>query len=123
MSTAASLDDRELAISEETDALCGDGGDPQSMKHLRAAVLVLLLVLAQSAALFHFVDHLKPDADEGSSHACMFCLAAHNLDYPLPTPATVVDGPLLHLAPPVEEAWLARAARLSPPRARAPPAA
>jgi len=93
------------------------------MKQLRSAILALLLVLAQSAALFHFVDHLKPDADEGDGHACVFCLAAHNLDSPLPTPATAVAGPFFHLAPPVQEAWLSCTARLRPPCARAPPSA
>ena len=93
------------------------------MKLLRSAILALLLVLAQSAALFHFVDHIKPDAGEGDGHACVFCLAAYNLDSPLPTPAAAVTGPLFPLAPPVQEAWFSCAARLCPPCARAPPSA
>ncbi|MER2515267.1 MAG: hypothetical protein ABTR92_02460 [Candidatus Accumulibacter phosphatis] len=93
------------------------------MKLLRSAFLALLLVLAQSAALLHFVDHLKPDADAGGEHACSFCLAVHGLDSPLPALAEAVAGPLLSFAPLAQEAWFSCSLRLHPACARAPPTA
>jgi len=117
------LDDDELKAARG--ALFGGGGraDRQPMKRLRFAILALLLLLAQAGALFHCVDHLKPDADEADGHACVFCLAAHNLESPVPTPATTLAGPLLHVTPPTQEAWFSCARRLSPACARAPPTA
>ncbi|ACV37321.1 hypothetical protein [Accumulibacter sp.] len=123
MSTVESIGDS--GIGRKAGALFGGGGraDRQPMKRLRFAILALLLLLAQSAALFHYVDHLKPDADEADGHACVFCLAAHNLESPVPTPATTLAGPLLHVTPPTQEAWFSCARRLSPACARAPPTA
>jgi hypothetical protein len=93
------------------------------MKLLRSVILALLLVLAQSAALLHFVDHLKPDADEGGGHACVFCLAVHGLDSPVPTLAKAVAGPFLPVASLAQEAWFSSSPRLRLPCARAPPSA
>lgn len=122
MNTLASFGDR--GIGREAGALTGGpSADGRPTRRLRFAILALLLVLAQSAALFHFADHLKPDADEGDGHACVFCLAAHNLDSPLPSPATAVAGPLFRLAPPVQGVWRSCTTRLRPPCARAPPSA
>jgi len=93
------------------------------MKLLRSAILALLLVLAQSAALLHYVDHLKPDADEGGGHACVFCLAVHGLGSPVPTPAKAVAEPFLPVAPLAQVAWFSCSLRLLLPFARAPPPA
>ncbi len=93
------------------------------MKLLRPVILALLLVLAQSAALLHCVDHFKQDADEGNGHACVFCLAAHGLDSPVPTPAKAVAEPLLPVAPLAQQAWFSCSSRPLLPFARAPPPA
>jgi hypothetical protein len=93
------------------------------MKLLRSAIFALLLVLAQSAALLHSVDHLKPDADAAGGYACVFCLAVHGLDSPVPSLAKVVVEPLLPVAPLAQAACSSCAPRLRQPCARAPPAA
>jgi len=51
------------------------------MKFLRHALFSLLLLLAQSGALTHAADHLRPDA-ETAPHLCALCIVAHSLAAP-----------------------------------------
>lgn len=53
------------------------------MKLLRHALFAFLLLLAQSGALTHGVEHLRVDGDAPASHSCSYCVAAQGLDVPL----------------------------------------
>lgn len=114
---------REIVAKSFCHVLWCCRADRQRMQLLRSAFFALLLVLAQSAALLHFVDHLKHDADEGGEHACVVCLAAHALDAPVPTPAKAVAGPVVPAAPLARQAWFSCSSRIRRPCARAPPTA
>lgn len=92
------------------------------MKPLRHLLLALLLLLAQSVALTHAVDHLRIDA-ETPTHRCTLCIAAQGLDAALTgEPPAIVLG-TAEFAPPTGVVVAILATSAVSPRARAPPAA
>lgn len=93
------------------------------MKFFRHALFAFLLLLAQSGALTHSVEHLRGDADAPASHSCALCIAAHGLDAPLAAPTPDVALPTADFAQPVILVASFFAATPLAPRARAPPAA
>jgi len=93
------------------------------MKLLRHALFALLLLLAQTGALTHAVEHLRPDANTPATHSCALCIAVQGLDAPLvSTPAM---PPLLDAehARPCCAIFVSASPAAVPQRARAPPAA
>jgi len=93
------------------------------MKQLRHLLLVVLLLLAQSGALTHALDHLRPDAGEPPSHACALCIAAQGLDVPLASVAPGIALSAANFAPPIGEIVSVTFPSAVSPRARAPPIA
>lgn len=93
------------------------------MKLLRHALFALLLLLAQSGALTHGVEHLRVDADAPASHSCTLCIAAHALDAPLAAATPDLALPTADFARPAILVATPFAATPLAPRARAPPAA
>lgn len=93
------------------------------MKRLRHLLLVVLLLLAQSGALTHALEHLRPDADEAASHACAQCIAAQGLAAPLASVAPDIAVSAARFAPPAGESVAAPIPNAVSPRARAPPLA
>lgn len=93
------------------------------MKLLRHALFALLLLLAQSGALTHGVEHLRIDADAPASHGCTLCIAAHGLDAPLAAATPGIAPSTADFSQPASLAVPVFAAAAISPRARAPPAA
>jgi len=93
------------------------------VKRLRYLLLAVLLLLAQSGALTHALDHLHPDAGEPPSHACALCIAAQGLDAPLASVAPDFALSAANFAPPMGESVAAPIPSTVSPRARAPPLA
>jgi len=90
------------------------------MKFLRHALFALLLLLAQSGALTHAADHLRPDADS-APHLCALCLAAHSLAAPFAsTPASIALCTADFALPESDSVPVFSPSAVSP-RARAPP--
>lgn len=93
------------------------------MKFFRHALFALLLLLAQSGALTHAVEHLRSDADAPASHICTLCIAAQGLDTALVSTAPAITPAAADFPLPVNLAVPVLAAAAISPRARAPPAA
>ena len=93
------------------------------MKTLRHALFAFLLLLAQSEALTHAVEHLRIDADTPASHSCALCIAAQGLDAALASTPPGIALFTADFAPPAGVAVSAFFAPNISPRARAPPAA
>ena len=93
------------------------------MKLLRHALFALLLLLAQSGALTHGVEHLRVDADAPASHSCAHCITAHGLNAPLSAATPDLALSTADFARPVSLLASPFAATPLAPRARAPPAA
>jgi hypothetical protein len=90
------------------------------MKLLRHVLFAVLLLLAQTGALTHAVEHLRTDVDT-PTHTCALCIAAQGLDAALVSapPAAVLLA--AGFAPPAHVAVTAVPATAISPRARAPP--
>ena len=93
------------------------------VKRLRHLLIAVLLLLAQSGALTHEIDHRHPDADEPASHVCALCIAAHGLAAPLESVAPGIALSAASFAPPVGEIVAVPFPGAVSPRARAPPLA
>jgi len=93
------------------------------VKRLRHLLIAVLLLLAQSGALTHEIDHLHPDADEPASHVCALCIAAQGLDVPLASVAPGIALSAANFAPPIGEIVSVTFPSAVSPRARAPPIA
>lgn len=93
------------------------------MKLGRHLLFAFLLLLAQTGALTHGVEHLRSDADAPASHSCSLCIAAQGLDAPLASTAPDIVGSAADFALPAGLVIAALAAPAVAPRARAPPAA
>lgn len=91
------------------------------MKWLRHLLVAFLLLLAQSGALTHEIDHLHPDADEPASHVCALCIAAQGLAAPLSSVAPDIALSAVGFAPPLGEIVAVPFPGAVSPRARAPP--
>lgn len=91
------------------------------MTRLRHFLLVLALVFGQLAAAMHAVEHAAGKDGALTTHACQFCLAAHDLGAALPGLAAL--PPVLPPAIVPATVFLSGRAQLPPPRAsqRAPP--
>lgn len=92
------------------------------MKSLRHLLFAFVLLLAQSVALTHAVEHLRPDAD-ATTHTCTLCLAAQGLDAALASASPVIALAATDFASPAGVAVPVFAPSAVSPRARAPPAA
>ena len=91
------------------------------MRFFRHALFALLLLLAQTGALTHAVEHLRSDVDT-PTHTCALCIAAQGLDAQLiSTPATI-GATTADFAPPSTFTTLLYSPAAISPRARAPPA-
>jgi hypothetical protein len=92
------------------------------MKALRHLLFCMVLLLTQTGALTHALEHLRTDADTSASHNCALCIAAQGLDAQLiSTPSTV--GPMVAaFAPPATVTARIYSPEAVSPRARAPPA-
>jgi len=93
------------------------------MKLLRHALFAFLLLLAQSGALTHGVEHLRVDADNPASHSCAHCIAAQGLDTALVSTASAIAPSTADFSLPARLAVPAFTAAAVSPRARAPPTA
>lgn len=93
------------------------------MKRLRHLLVAVLLLLAQSGALTHEIEHLRPDADEPASHVCALCIAAQGLAAPLASLAPCIALSVANFAPPTGEIVAVPIPSTVSPRARAPPLA
>lgn len=93
------------------------------MKFFRHALLAFLLLLAQSGALTHAVEHLRIDTDTPASHSCALCLLAQGLDAALASAPPDIALSTVDFTPPAGVALSAFSAPALAPRARAPPAA
>jgi hypothetical protein len=93
------------------------------MKFFRHALLAFLLLLAQSGALTHAIEHLRIDADTPASHSCSLCLVAQGLDSALASAPPTIALSMADFTPPTSLAFSAFSAPALVPRARAPPAA
>jgi hypothetical protein len=93
------------------------------MKLFRHVLVAFLLLLAQSGALTHAVEHLRIDADTPASHSCSLCLVAQGLDAALASAPPDIALSTADFAPPAGAAFSAFSAPALAPRARAPPAA
>lgn len=91
------------------------------MKRLRHLLFVVLL-LAQTGALTHAVEHLRVEADLPASHSCALCLAAQGLDAPLVSSAADMALVFADFASPHSVAPASFYPFVLAPRARAPPA-
>lgn len=91
------------------------------MKRLRHLLLAVLLLLAQSGALTHAIDHLHPDAGEAASHTCALCIAAQGLAAPLASVAPGITLSAAGFAPPVGDIVAVPIPSAVTPRAHAPP--
>lgn len=91
------------------------------MKLLRHALFAFLLLLAQSGALTHGVEHLRVDGDAPASHSCSYCVAAQGLDVPLAATPENVALSAAGFAPPAGAVLALHFAAAPAPRARAPP--
>lgn len=93
------------------------------MNPLRHLLLVVLLFFAQLAAGVHAVEHAAGNEGGLPTHACQFCLAAHDLGAALPSLAVLPPVLAIPLVPEVLPAH-GRSA-LPPPAApqRGPPLA
>jgi len=90
------------------------------MKPLRHLLFAVFLLLAQSAALAHAVEHLRLDAD-APTHSCALCIAAQGLDAALTgEPPAIVPG-AAEFAPPTGVALPVLSPSTVSARARAPP--
>lgn len=92
------------------------------MKLLRHALFAFLLLLAQSGALVHSVEHLRVDADDApASHICTLCIAAQGLDTALVSTAPAIAQSTADFSLPASLTVPLLAAAAVSPRARAPP--
>lgn len=91
------------------------------MKPLRHLLFALVLLLAQSVALTHAVEHLRVDADT-PTHTCALCIAAQGLDAALTGEAPDLVGGTAEFAPPTGVVIPVFSPSAVSPRARAPPA-
>lgn len=90
------------------------------MKPLRHLLFALVLLLAQSMALTHAVEHLRIDADT-PTHTCALCIAAQGLDAALTgEPPDIAQG-IAEFAPPTGAVVPVFSPAAVSPRARAPP--
>ncbi|MBI4742410.1 MAG: hypothetical protein HY777_12865 [Betaproteobacteria bacterium] len=93
------------------------------MTPFRHLLFAVLLLLAQSGALTHAVEHLRPDAHAPANHTCALCIAAQGVDAalvsapPAIAPRVVKGASHAFVIVPVFPASAVS------PRARAPPAA
>jgi hypothetical protein len=92
------------------------------MKFFRHALFALLLLLAQSGALTHAVEHLRIDVDT-PTHTCALCIAAQGLDASLISAPSAIGVTAADFAPPSTFTTLIYSPAAISPRARAPPAA
>lgn len=93
------------------------------MSLFRHALFALLLLLAQSGALAHGVEHLRSDADRTATHGCALCLAAQGIDTALVATAPALALCAAGFAAPVHLVTPRPPVARVSPRARAPPAA
>jgi hypothetical protein len=93
------------------------------MRFFRHALVAFLLLLAQSGALTHAVEHLRIDADTPASHGCTLCIAAHGVDAALASTPPDITPSAADFAPPASTVVAALHIPSISPRARAPPAA
>lgn len=93
------------------------------MKLARQLLVAFLLLLAQTGALTHAVEHLRPDADAPASHSCALCLAVQGLDAALASTPPDIALPAADFALPAGVAVAFVSPPAVSPRARAPPAA
>lgn len=93
------------------------------MKFFRHALFAVLLLLAQSGALTHAVEHLRIDTDAPASHSCSLCIAAQGLDSALASAAPNLALSAACFTPPGERIAAVCVTPAFAPRARAPPAA
>ena len=93
------------------------------VKRLRHLLIAVLLLLAQSGALTHEIDHLYPEANEPASHVCALCIAAQGLAAPLASVAPGIAFSEVSFAPPVGAIVAVPFPSAVSPRARAPPLA
>lgn len=91
------------------------------MKFFRHALFAILLLLAQSGALTHAVEHLQSDTDAPVSHSCSLCIAAHGLDSALASTTPDLAPTAANFAPPGEFIAATCVTPALAPRARAPP--
>ena len=93
------------------------------MKFLRHALFAVLLLLAQTGALTHAVEHLRIDADSPASQTCAVCLSAQGLDVALASTPPDIAQLTANFTPPTGVIPGAVSTPSITPRARAPPAA
>lgn len=91
------------------------------MKFFRHALFALLLLLTQSGALTHAVEHLRTDVDT-PTHTCTLCIAAQGLDAQLISTPSTIGAPAADFASPSTFTTLIYSPAAISPRARAPPA-
>jgi hypothetical protein len=91
------------------------------MKFFRHALIAFLLLLAQTGALTHAVEHLRTDVDT-PTHTCALCIAAQGLDAALVSAPPAVVLLTADFAPPTHVTTAVVPAAAISPRARAPPA-
>jgi hypothetical protein len=96
------------------------------VKLLRHALFAVLLLLAQTGALTHAVEHLRIQSDDTNapaSHTCAVCLSAQGLDVALASTPPDIAQLTANFTPPTGVIPGAVSTPSITPRARAPPAA
>jgi hypothetical protein len=96
------------------------------MKLLRHALFAVLLLLAQTGALTHAVEHLRIQSDDTNapaSHTCSLCVAAQGLDAALASTPPDIAHSTADFSPSTGVDLGAVSTPSITPRARAPPAA
>ena len=89
---------------------------------LRHLLFAILLLLAQSGALTHGVEHLRIDAD-APNHTCAQCLAAQGFDTALISLAPALAVSVATFSLPASVVVPSYSSAAPAPRARAPPTA
>ena len=91
------------------------------MRFFRHALFAVLLLLTQSGALTHAVEHLRTDVDT-QTHTCTLCIAVQGLDASLMATPPALGVSSAGFAPPSTFTSLVYSPAAISPRARAPPA-
>lgn len=92
------------------------------MKLFRHAFFAFLLLLTQTGALTHAVEHLHPDADT-PPHTCALCIAVQGLDAALASTPPDMALSTADFAAPAGAVIPVFSPSVVVPRARAPPVA
>lgn len=92
------------------------------MKLLRGLLFSIVLLLAQSGALTHALEHVShDDAEPSLAHSCGLCIAAQGLDAPLISTSDILVQVDADVATPAVAVALSPAPPDVSPCARAPP--